>query len=228
MKRTLLALAVAFAAGSAAPAAEDARCTHEDCVRTPYGTLEIKPRESGSGTALSFGGREVRSFEHIAHLKGALPDRERATLVLIEQTDFQGCAMSRILEVKSAEEFRLTTEFGNCAGLVPEVQLGRYGIAKSVVLENGEWRFAMAAKAGSGEPPQPEWYAYREGKVYREEVLPGRTAADPETVALRNLERAIPDPARREALIRANGSAAQAWRVYLLRKGLELDPRKPK
>jgi hypothetical protein len=130
--------------------------------------------------------------------------------------------------MKSKDEVRLGAEFGNCQALVADSERERYGVAQSILFENGEWRFALAPPHHDNSGAQDthaEWYAYREGKIYRSKVVAGKSA-DPEAAALKNLEAEVPDKEKRDALIRAHGSAANAYRWLLLQKGLELDPRK--
>jgi hypothetical protein len=203
-------------------AADDKACEPADCVRTPYGVVELKSAADGAST-LSLDGDALKSFDRPAQIRAAHPDREQASLVLIETRDAKSCAMYRVLEMKSKDESRLSAEFGNCQALVADAERERYAVAQSVVFENGEWRFALSP--ANTQDARAEWYAYRDGRIFKTQVVAGRNP-DPEAAALKNLEAEVPDPAQRDALIRAHGSAANAYRALLLKKGLELDPRK--
>jgi hypothetical protein len=214
--RLLHGFVVAWLGASVALAAEQKACAPEDCVRTPYGVLELKATPEGTST-LALDGDALKTFEHAARLRAAHPDRDQATLILIESTDAKSCAMYRVLEVKAKDELHLSAEFGNCRPLSDEAG------AQGIVFEKGEWRIALPPANSQG--TRNEWYAYREGRVYKEQVVAGRNA-DPEAAALKNLEAEVPDKDRRDALIRAHGSASNAYRAVLLKKGLELDPRK--
>ena len=203
-------------------AADDQPCDPAGCVRTAYGLLELKSAADGAST-LALDGDALKTFDRPAQIRAAYPDREQASLVLIETRDAKSCAMYRVLEMKSKDEVRLGAEFGNCQALVADSERERYAVAQSVVFENGEWRFAIAP--ASAQDTHAEWYAYREGKIYKSQIVAGKSA-DPEAAALKNLEAEVPDKEKRDALIRAHGSAANAYRWLLLQRGLELDPRK--
>ncbi len=214
-------LSLAFAS-PALHAADDKPCEPADCVRTPYGLLELKSPGEGAST-LSLDGDALTNFDRAATFRAAYPDREQASLVLIETRDAKSCAMYRVLELKSKDESRLSTEFGDCQAVVADNDRERYGVEQSIAFENGEWRFALVP--ASPQDTHAERYAYRDGKIYKSQVVAGKNA-DPEAAALKNLEAEVPDKEKRDALIRAHGSAANAYRWLLLQKGLELDPHK--
>jgi hypothetical protein len=208
-------------------AADDKPCDPADCVRTAYGLLELKSPGEGA-SALSLDGDALTTFDRSARFRAAYPESGEPSLVLVEMRDAKSCAMYRVLEMKSKDEVRLGAEFGNCQALVADSERERYGVAQSILFENGEWRFALAPPHHDNSGAQDthaEWYAYREGKIYQSKVVAGKSA-DPEAAALKNLEAEVPDKEKRDALIHAHGSAANAYRWLLLQKGLELDPRK--
>ncbi len=203
-------------------AADDKACDPANCVRTAYGLLELKSPSEGT-SALSLGGDPLTTFERSARFLAVYPEGGDASLVLVELRDAKSCAMYQVLEMKSKDEVRLGAEFGNCQTLIADAERERYGIAQSIVFEKDEWRFALAP--ASPQDTHAEWYAYRDSKIYKSQIVAGKNA-DPEAAALKNLEAEVPDKDKRDALIRAHGSAANAYRWLLLQRGLELDPRK--
>jgi len=203
-------------------AADDKSCDPALCVQSASGVLELKSPGEGV-TTLSLEGDALKTFDRVAQFRAAYPEGGDASLVLIETRDAKSCTMYYVLEVKSKDQLRLSTEFGDCQALVAESERERYGVAQSIVFENGEWRFALAP--ASPQDTHAWWYAYREGKIYKSQIVAGKSA-DPEAAALKNREAEVPDPQKRDALIRQHGSALNAYRWLLLQKGLELDPRK--
>ena len=217
-------------------AGEDKRCTHNDCAITPYGHLELKRKEvekkrpDGTGeervTDITLDSRVIGTIDHGTNVVEVHPGRENATLFLIYGSDHgNSCELYRVLEIKSKTDFALTNEFGTCGSIVEKRDFKIYRLKKSIVYENGEWRFAFYSGKTAGKW-HVAWYSYRDGIIYQGNKPASTPSDDPEWLMKKKLEMEVPDEKEREALLVKYGNATEAYHGLLLDRMKKIDPSK--
>ncbi len=223
--------------GSATSVEAEKKCTHVSCAITPYGYFELETRnvekKGPYGTRqervvdLMLDDRVIGTIDQWTSVVEVYPSRENATLFLVYGGDHgNSCELYRVLELKSKTTFILTDEFGNCRGIVDHRDFNRYRLNKSIVYENAEWLFAHYSAKTEGNWHIPEWYSYRDGRIYEGKKLVSATSDDPEWLMKKKLEKEIPDTKEREALLAKHGNATAAYRAWLTNKARQIDPSK--
>lgn len=181
----LLGVLILAVFASSPAEADNKECNHIDCAITPYGYFEINQefveRQGPYGTwkerimKLELDGHVIKTLDAFTSIVAVYPSRENATLFLIYGGNHgNSCEMYRVLELKSKDQFIITDEFGNCRGIIADHNLKYYRVKERIVYEDGEWRFAHHSNKKDGNLYVPEWYSYRDGKIYEGKRLAGK------------------------------------------------------